>query len=98
MLLPHLLESLTRSSNSQGFLVNSGQICAAASRLFVQSSIAEKFIETLTAHFQAAAGTIGDPNNRSTMLGPLADSAQLERVLGFIEKGKTEAKLLVGGE
>jgi aldehyde dehydrogenase (NAD+) len=32
------------------------------------------------------------------MLGPVADKAQLERVLGFIEAGKSEAKLLVGGE
>jgi aldehyde dehydrogenase (NAD+) len=32
------------------------------------------------------------------MLGPLADASQLQRVLGFIETGKSEAKLLVGGE
>ncbi|OAL01897.1 aldehyde dehydrogenase [Phaeosphaeriaceae sp. SRC1lsM3a] len=84
--------------NSQGFLLNSGQVCAAASRLFVQSSIADKFIETLKAHFKGAEGIMGDPSDKATMLGPLADSAQLERVLGFIETGKKEAELLVGGE
>jgi aldehyde dehydrogenase (NAD+) len=41
---------------------------------------------------------MGDPSNKETMLGPLADNAQLQRVLGFIETGKTEGKLLVGGE
>ena len=85
-------------SNSQGFLFNTGQACIAASRLFVQSSIADKFIETLKAHFQGATGIMGDPSDTKTMLGPLADAKQLERVLGFIETGKKEAKLLVGGE
>lgn len=84
--------------NSQGFLFNSGQACIATSRLFVQSSIADKFIETLKAHFEGAASALGDPTEASTMLGPLADNKQLERVLGFIEAGKSEAKLLVGGE
>jgi aldehyde dehydrogenase (NAD+) len=88
---------LTRCRNSQGFLFNSGQVCAAASRLFVQAGIADKFIATLKAHFQGAEGIMGDPSSQETQLGPLADSAQLKRVLGFIETGKTEAELLVGG-
>ena len=78
--------------------MNSGQACIAASRLFVQASIADRFIEGLKAHFQGAAGAMGDPTVPSTMLGPLADTKQLERVLGFIEQGKSEAQLLVGGE
>lgn len=41
---------------------------------------------------------MGDASEPATMLGPLADTKQLERVLGFIETGKSEAKLLVGGE
>ncbi|KAF2651684.1 aldehyde dehydrogenase [Lophiostoma macrostomum CBS 122681] len=86
------------TGNSQGFLFNSSQACIAASRLFVQSSIADKFIEGLKARFQGASGIMGDPSEPSTMLGPLADNKQLERVLGFIETGKSEAKLLVGGE
>ena len=84
-------------SNSQGFLFNSGQACIAASRLFVQASIADKFIEGLKAHFEGASTAMGDPSAPSTGLGPLADTKQLERVLGFIEAGKSEAKLLVGG-
>ncbi|KAF2471223.1 aldehyde dehydrogenase [Lindgomyces ingoldianus] len=86
------------TGNSQGFLFNSGQACIAASRLFVHTSIADKFIEGLKARFQGAQGIMGDPSEPTTMLGPLADSKQMERVLGFIETGKTEAKLIVGGE
>jgi aldehyde dehydrogenase (NAD+) len=73
-------------------------VCAAASRLFVQSGIADTFIETLKSHFQGAEGIMGDPSDQKTLLGPLADKAQLKRVLGFIETGKSEAKLLVGGQ
>ncbi|KAA8619876.1 retinal dehydrogenase 2 [Pyrenophora tritici-repentis] len=86
------------AANSQGFLFNSGQACIATSRLFVQSNIADKFIATLKAHFEGAAGMMGDPSDANTRLGPLADTKQLERVLGYIETGKSEAKLLVGGE
>lgn len=84
--------------NSQGFLFNSGQVCAAASRLFVQSSIADSFIATLKAHFEGTQSVIGDPIEPSTIISPLADNAQLKRVLGFIRNRKSEATLLVGGE
>lgn len=90
--------SLTSIRNSQGFLFNSSQVCIAASRLFVQASIAEKFIDGLKARFQGLDGAVGDPNAANTYIGPLADKAQLERVLGYIEAGKSEAELLVGGE
>ncbi|KAJ4289525.1 hypothetical protein N0V90_010854 [Kalmusia sp. IMI 367209] len=86
------------TGNSQGFLFNSGQVCVAASRLFVQASIADKFIEGLKARFQGLDAAMGDPTSPNTFFGPLADKAQLERVLGYIEAGKSEAKLLVGGE
>ena len=66
----------------------------------MQTSIAEKFIEGLKVRFQGAQGSLGNPSEPTTMLGPLADVKQLETVLRFIEAGKTEsgAKLLVGGE
>jgi len=64
----------------------------------VHSSIAEKFIEGLKAHFQGVGTAMGDPTAPNTYLGPLADKKQLDRVMGYIESGKSEAKLLVGGE
>ncbi|KAH7125579.1 putative aldehyde dehydrogenase, partial [Dendryphion nanum] len=84
--------------NSRGFLYNSGQICVAASRLFVQSSIAPAFIDALKSAFEAVDESTGDPTASATAMGPLADTKQLESVLRFIEAGKKEAKLLVGGE
>lgn len=89
------------AQNSQGFLMNTSQVCAATSRVFVQKSIAPKFVEMLTGAFKAAEGAFGpSPTEATTMLGPLADKAQYDRVMGYIEAGKAEsgAELLVGGD
>jgi aldehyde dehydrogenase (NAD+) len=80
--------------------MNTSQICAATSRVFVQKSIAPQFIESLKAAFKGAEGAFGaNPAEPTTMLGPLADKLQYERVLGFIQSGKSDsgAELLVGG-
>lgn len=81
--------------------MNTGQVCAATSRVFVQKSIAPKFIEALKDAFKKAEGAFGpDPAAANTMLGPLADKLQYDRVMSYIESGKTEsgAELIVGGE
>jgi acyl-CoA reductase-like NAD-dependent aldehyde dehydrogenase len=44
---------------SKGFLFNSGQICVAASRTFIQEDIAPKFVEELKARFEAAGSAMG---------------------------------------
>lgn len=41
---------------------------------------------------------MGDPSEPTTTLGPLADKSQLQRVMGYIESGKSEATLVVGGK
>ncbi|KAF0643993.1 hypothetical protein FPSE5266_02447 [Fusarium pseudograminearum] len=80
------------------FLFNSGQVCAAPSRVYVQRDIATSFIETLKARYtQAVTGLGGDPKDPSTFMGPLADGAQYERVMSFIDSGNKEAELAVGG-
>ncbi|KAL5349992.1 hypothetical protein ACLOAV_005028 [Pseudogymnoascus australis] len=90
---------LALANCSHGFLVNTGQICAAASRVYVQEEIASKFIMGLKGEFEKAASALGaDPLEKTTSLGPLADKMQLERVLSFIDDGKKRAKLLTGGK
>jgi aldehyde dehydrogenase (NAD+) len=85
-------------SCSLGFLVNSGQICAAASRVYVQEDIAASFIEGLKGQFESASKALGaDPKVKTTHLGPLADKQQFDRVMSFIEKGKRTAVLITGG-
>ncbi|MFC4314394.1 aldehyde dehydrogenase family protein [Steroidobacter flavus] len=80
----------------QQCFVNSGQVCAALSRLFVpESRLAE--VESL-AVAAAKNWTLGDPADVATRLGPLASRAQQAHVRKCIELGISEgARLLVGG-
>ncbi len=76
--------------------LNTGQVCAAGSRLIVEESVKERILEKITAIGKQLAPN--DPLQPETMLGPLAKSSQLERVLGYIEAGREGgARLLAGG-
>jgi len=76
---------------------NQGESCNAPSRLFVEASIKDKFLEkalALVPNFQP-----GDPLDENTVMGAIVDGIQLKSVLGFIESGKEQgAQLLAGGE
>ncbi|XP_049869942.1 aldehyde dehydrogenase 1A1-like [Pectinophora gossypiella] len=75
----------------------SGQVCIAASRLYVQSGIYDEFVKR-AAEF-AKAIKVGDPTDPTTQQGPQTDEPTMSKALGYIEKGKAEgAKLLVGGK
>lgn len=78
-------------------LARSGQVCVAATRVYVQSSIAKDFIAKYTEKMKAAASDLGDPQDSSVKMGPLVDEGQLERVKAMIERGKGEAELVIGG-
>jgi len=75
---------------------NQGESCNAPSRLFVEASIKDQFLEkalALVPNFQP-----GDPLDESTVMGAIVDGIQLKSVLGFIESGREEgAQLLAGG-
>lgn len=76
---------------------NSGQVCFAASRVYVQEGIYERFASAYKKTMQERAATAGDPADEATLMGPLVDRAQYERVTGFLERGKSQGKVLVGG-
>ncbi|KAJ5660913.1 uncharacterized protein N7484_000285 [Penicillium longicatenatum] len=76
---------------------NTGQMCYAASRLYVQKGILDRFTEKYKASLEERAKAIGDPDNDSTLIGPLVDEAQFQRVTGFIERGSQQGTLLTGG-
>jgi aldehyde dehydrogenase (NAD+) len=84
--------------NSQGFLFNTGQICAACSRTLVQEKIAPEFLKGLKEKFEGMSAIMGDTLDPKTFLGPLADKAQYDRVMSFLEAGKSSgAEILTGG-
>jgi aldehyde dehydrogenase (NAD+) len=75
---------------------NSGQICIAGSRLFVERSIHDEFVARLAAYAEALR--IGDGIDPETEIGPLVSQRQLERVTGFLASGQEEgARLVTGG-
>lgn len=91
---PNLDEAVEAAISSIYF--NQGESCNAPSRLFVEASIKDKFIEKALAMIPSYAP--GDPLDPSTVMGAIVDPIQLNSVMGLIESGKNEgAKLLVGG-
>ncbi|MBY0404887.1 MAG: aldehyde dehydrogenase family protein, partial [Cyanobacteria bacterium] len=67
---------------------NSGQCCTAGSRLFLQNSIYESFVQKFLA--KAKQMTLGNPMDKETDLGPLVSKKQQDRVLHYIDIGKKE--------
>lgn len=90
---------LTQGRTADGFLFNTSQVCAATSRLLVQESIAPAFIEAVKARFAHANTLTGfDPREHTTVYGPVADKAQFDRVMSFIESGKEGGEPIIGGK
>ena len=74
---------------------NMGEMCTAGSRLLVHRDIKDVFLDKLVA--AARSYTPGNPLDPKTSMGAIVDQVQLDRVLGYIEAGRAEAKLLHGG-
>ncbi|KAB8278825.1 aldehyde dehydrogenase domain-containing protein [Aspergillus minisclerotigenes] len=75
----------------------SGQTCFANSRIYVQESVADKFIAVFKEKFGAAA-RMGNPLEPTTNHGPQADNIQYERVKSYLEIGEKDGKLTMGGD
>lgn len=79
-----------------GNFYSSGQVCSNGTRVFVQKGLHDRFVERLVE--RAKTIRLGDPLDPETQMGPLVNKAQHEKVLGYIEIGKSEgATLAVGG-
>ncbi|KAI1907809.1 mitochondrial aldehyde dehydrogenase [Ophidiomyces ophidiicola] len=80
-----------------GIMSNMGQICTATSRILVHDSIHDKFVKQFK-EIVASTSKVGDPFADDTFQGPQVTKAQYDRVLSYIEAGKSEgAKLEAGG-
>lgn len=74
---------------------NQGEICSSPARLLVQKSIKHEFVARVIAHSRKYRP--GDPLDPDVQMGAMVDSRHADRVMDFIEIGKREGKLLVGG-
>jgi len=80
-----------------GIFFNQGEVCCAGSRLFIEKSIHEEFIDKLSN--KAANMRVGNPEDTGTQMGAQVSKEQFDKILGYIETGKQEgAKLVIGGE
>jgi phenylacetaldehyde dehydrogenase len=81
---------------ARGIFMNTGQVCAAGSRLFVHEKVFDQVVEGVVARAKKLA--LGAGTEPSTDLGPVVSEEQRKRVLGYIESGRSEgAKVVTGG-
>ena len=77
--------------------LNQGEVCTCPSRILIQESVKDKFIEKLVA--RAKKIIQGNPLDTDTQIGAQVSKEQYDKILGYIETGKAEgAKVLMGGE
>jgi aldehyde dehydrogenase (NAD+) len=75
---------------------NSGQICSAGTRLFVEKKVYDEFVDRVATFGKSLK--VGDGVDPNTQIGPLVSEQQLERVTGYLSAGQKEgARALVGG-
>ncbi len=87
---------LAMESVLSGAFASTGQRCTATSRVVIEESVADKFVEMLTE--RAKKYVVGDGLDPGTDMGPSVDESQFNTVLKYIEIGNGEGKLLCGGE
>ncbi|MGQ9364848.1 aldehyde dehydrogenase [Azospirillum sp. ST 5-10] len=79
------------------FALNQGEVCTCPSRVLVQKSVYDRFMDRAVA--RVAQVKQGHPLDPATMIGAQASQEQLEKILSYIDIGRAEgAKVLIGGE
>jgi len=78
-----------------GVFINQGEVCSAGSRILVEKKIYTSFVESMTE--KAKRIKLGPPLERETKMGPLVSKEQYDRVQSYLEVGKKEAKVAIGG-
>ena len=82
-------------SAASSALGNAGQDCCARSRILVQKSIYDRFSKAVVDAFKAFR--VGDPLDDQTEMGPLVTEAQRQRVMSYVDAGKSEGATLAAG-
>jgi len=88
-------QAVSTSINSS--FSNQGEICLCGSRILVERSIYDRFVEAFVA--QTKNLTVGDPAEEATRVGALVSESHMNKVLSYIELAKTEGgKVVAGGK
>jgi betaine-aldehyde dehydrogenase len=78
-----------------GTFINQGEVCSAGSRVLVQRDIYKKFVDAAAA--KAKTIKLGPGMDRDNKMGPLVSAEQRDRVANYLQVGRGEAKVAVGG-
>jgi aldehyde dehydrogenase (NAD+) len=78
-----------------GIFFNSGEVCCAGSRIYVQDSIYDKFLQQLKERTEA--NKVGNPFDPETFQGPQTSKTQLDKILHYVDVGKQDGATLVTG-
>lgn len=80
-----------------GLFFNQGQCCCAGSRLFVEESVHDKFVERIVQRAQQRV--LGNPFDVETNQGPQIDQAQVDKIMSYIGRGQSQgANCVTGGK
>lgn len=80
-----------------GILFNQGEVCSAGSRILVQESVYDEFIEAVKKEFKKVK--VGMPWEDGVQMGPQVNEKQLETIHEYVEIGKEEgAEVIIGGD
>ncbi|MBM2811035.1 MAG: glycine betaine aldehyde dehydrogenase [Chloroflexi bacterium] len=85
-----------RGAFNAASMFHAGQVCVAGTRLLVEESIHDRFVEKVSEMAQRLR--VGHGLTEGTQAGPVINENQLNRVMDYIETGKREAELITGGK
>lgn len=81
-----------------GSSANNGQICALGSRIYVQDTVYDQFVDGLVARARQMPAVTGNPLEKGVTKGPVINKQQHDRILGYLEKGREQgARTVLGG-
>ncbi|KAL3450256.1 aldehyde dehydrogenase domain-containing protein [Aspergillus insuetus] len=93
---------LEKAAKAAAFSIafNSGQVCMASSRVYVQDSVAARFKKLYAQAIEAVAGQAGNPLETATGFGPQADVQQFKSISAYVEKAQKDGlqRLAIGNE
>ena len=78
-----------------GIFINQGEVCSAGSRILIQQDLFKKLVGRMKEMMPKIR--LGNPMSRETKMGPLVSKEHLEKVEGYIDIGRKEARLVAGG-
>lgn len=88
------LDSVARHA-AEAIFYNQGEVCIAGSRLLVENTIRDAFVQRVLTH--AKAMQPGDPLDPASFMGAIVDRTQFQRVLDYIRQGQEEGAVIRGG-